>query len=119
MAAEDRIRLEGMAFHGYHGAFPEEGRIGARFEVDVELACELPEVDDLAATVDYAAVFALVREEVTSRRYRLIEALASAIARRVLREHGRVEVVTVRVHKPHAPLPGVVRDVSVEVVRRR
>lgn len=115
----DRIVLDGMAFHGYHGVFPEEARFGARFVVDVEMAVDLPDADDLALTVDYARVYDLVAREVTARRYRLIEALASAIAARVLDHDPRIGEVTVRVHKPHAPLPGVVRDVVAEVMRRR
>lgn len=117
--AVDRIVLEGMAFHGHHGVFEEEARFGARFVVDVELRCALPESDELSATVDYGRVYELVREEVTARRYRLIETLAAAIARRVLRAEARVRTATVRVHKPDAPLAGVVGDVMVEVVRGR
>ena len=113
----DRIVLQGLEFHGYHGVFPEEAKFGARFVVDVELRTVLGEDDTLASTVDYSAVYRLVAEEVTERRYRLIETLAQAIARRVLSDVPRVEQVTVRVHKPHAPLPGVVRDVFVEVAR--
>lgn len=115
----DRIVLDGLAFHGYHGAFPEEARFGARFVVDVEMRLDLPDEDELARTVDYARIYDLVAREVTGSRYRLIEALASAIARRVLAHDRRVAEATVRVHKPHAPLPGVVRDVVAEVVRRR
>lgn len=116
---DDRIVMEGMEFHGYHGAFPEERRFGARFVVDVEMRCALPDDDVLARTVDYARMYTLVEREVTRRRYRLIEALAARIAERVLISDPRVREATVRVHKPHAPLPGVVRDVRVEVVRRR
>lgn len=118
-AARDRIVLSGMAFHGYHGVFEEEARFGARFEVDVELRTELPARDELSRTVDYARVYELVAERVTGRRYRLIEALANSIAQAILAAEARVAEVTVRVHKPHAPLPGVVRDVAIEVVRRR
>ena len=75
--------------------------------------------DKLATTVDYSKVYALVKQEVTEKRYDLIEALAHTIATRVLKEHSKVTQITVRVHKPHAPLPGVVRDVYVQVVRDR
>jgi dihydropteroate synthase len=115
----DRIVLEGMSFHGYHGVFEEEARIGAPFVVDVELRLPLSGEDRLARTLDYARVYALVAEHVTGRRFRLIEALAAAIAERALALDARVLEVVVRVHKPHAPLPGVVRDVVAEVVRRR
>lgn len=115
----DRIALCGLEFHGYHGVFEEEARMGARFIVDVELSLELPEHDSLRQTVDYSRVYDLVRCEVTEKRYKLIEALAAHIARAVLDAEDRVREVVVRVHKPHAPLPGVVRDVFAEVRRRR
>jgi dihydroneopterin aldolase len=115
----DRIVLQGLEFHGYHGVFEEEAKMGARFTVDVELSVDLPERDALRETVDYSRVYALVRREVTEKRYQLIEALASRIARAVLEAEPAVVLVLVRVHKPHAPLPGVVRDVFVEVRRER
>lgn len=113
------IRLEGLRFHGYHGVFEEEARFGAPFVVDLWLDADLPEVDDLAATVDYARVYARVAAVVTGTRYRLIEALAHRLARDCLAEEPLVRAVTVRVHKPHAPLPGVVGDVVVEVRHAR
>lgn len=114
-----RIRLEGLRFHGYHGVFEEESRFGAPFVVDLDLEAELPEIDDLAATVDYARVYRRVAEVVTGQRFRLIEALAHRLARDVLGGEPLVRAVTVRVHKPHAPLPGVVGDVVVEVRHER
>ena len=118
-SARDKIVLSGLEFHGFHGVFPEEASFGARFIVDVELRLSLPGEDDLQQTVDYSQVYALVKNEVTENRYQLIEALASTTARRILDAHPRVEQITVRVHKPHAPLAGVVRDVYVEVTRDR
>jgi dihydroneopterin aldolase len=115
----DRIVLEGLEFHGYHGVFDEERVFGARFVVDLEMSLALPEDDDLRRTVDYSRVYALIQGEVTERRYRLIEALANQIAARVLASEALVSRVVVRVHKPHAPLPGVLRDVYVEVARSR
>lgn len=115
----DRIVLEGMEFHGYHGVFEEEAVFGARFVVDLELELDLPTADRLEGTVDYSGVYARVQAQVVGRRYRLIEALAHAIADEMLASEARVERVRVRVHKPHAPLPGVVRDVYVEVQHDR
>jgi dihydroneopterin aldolase len=117
--AEDRIILSGLEFHGFHGAFPVEEQLGARFIVDVEMSLPLPKEDDLEQTVDYSKVYALIRGLVTEKRYQLIEALANAIASDILLGHSLVQQVVVRVHKPHAPLPGVVRDVVVEVCRQR
>ena len=115
----DRIVLSGLEFHGFHGVFEEEAKFGARFIVDVELFLVLPNRDDLTATVDYSQVYALIKHQVTERRYQLIEALAHTIAAQILAKFDKIERVLARVHKPHAPLPGVVRDVLVEVTRSR
>jgi 7,8-dihydroneopterin aldolase/epimerase/oxygenase len=116
---EDRIILSGLEFHGFHGVFPEEATLGARFIVDVELYLTLPKEDDLAQTVDYSKVYTLVRQKVTEHRFKLIEVLANTISDDILLQHSLVQKVVTRVHKPHAPLPGVVRDVVVEVCRLR
>lgn len=119
MAEEGRIVLQGMEFHAHHGAFDEEARLGARFTVDLELWLALPQEDKLDSTVDYARVYDAVRQLVTGSRNYLIESLAAAIASRLLATEPLLQRVLVRVHKPHAPLPGVVRDVFVEVQRER
>ncbi len=115
----DKIVLEGLEFHARHGVFEAETQFGARFIVDVELYLPVTGDDDLEGTVDYSAVFELVRAVVTETRFRLIEALAHRLVEALLGAQPLVEVVVVRVHKPHAPLPGIVRDVYAEVRRER
>jgi len=115
-----RIALTGLEFYGHHGVKPEEGALGARFIVDVEMEVAFEGGGDrLAATVDYAEVHRLVAGVVTGERFYLIEALADQLAERIMTAFPRVESLVVRVHKPHAPLPGVFRDVYVEVAKRR
>lgn len=115
----DRLALKGMTFHGYTGVYPEERVEGQPFEVDVELHLDLrraAQSDDLAATVDYGAVFLLVKRVVEEGRFQLIEALAGAVAAAVKAET-QVSEVVVRVRKPRAPLPGRVETVEVELRR--
>jgi len=116
----NKIALLGLEFHGYHGVHPEEGKLGARFVVDVEFGLDLDGGgDDLAGTVDYSAVYRLVREEVEGPRCHLIEALANRVADRLHAGFPRMRRLLVRVHKPHAPLGGVFRDLYAEVARER
>ena len=115
----DKIVLSGLEFFGRHGVFAEEGKLGGRFIVDVEMFADLAGVLRLEDTVNYAAVFEIVKLEATERRYDLIEALANQVAVSILEEHTKLARVIVRVHKPHAPIPGVFRDVVVEVDRHR
>ncbi|HIK21813.1 MAG TPA: dihydroneopterin aldolase [Synechococcus sp. M44_DOE_062] len=117
---QGRLVLQGLVFHAYHGHCPEEAVLGGRFVVDVEMQLALASVkDDLDRTVNYAAVYEVVREEVTQRRYRLIETLADQIAERLWQSYPQLEALIVRVHKPQAPLPGLFKDVYVEIDRRR
>ena len=111
----NRVVLSGMEFYGRHGVHPEEAVLGARFVVDCEMRLADGAVTDrLEATVDYGAVYESVREAVTGDRFDLIEALAGRIAERLMREQPLLAAVVVRVHKPHAPIPGVFRDAYAE-----
>lgn len=120
MATETgKIVLTGMEFHAHHGVHDYELHKGARFVVDLELEVAVPAADSLSETVDYSRVYRLVRAQVLETRHKLIEALAASLATAVLAQEPDVMAVTVRVHKPHAPLPGIVRDVAFELRRER
>ena len=119
--AADSITLRGMRFAGRHGALPGERLTPQPFEVDISFALDLAPAatsDDLADTVDYAAVFDLVRGIVEGQSLRLVEAVAGAIADAVLAAHA-VDEVEVAVRKPQAPLPGEFETVEVRLRRRR
>ncbi|GAA4890961.1 dihydroneopterin aldolase [Tessaracoccus lubricantis] len=115
----DRITLSGLTATGFHGVFPQERREGQPFVVDVTLELDLDTVsDELANTVNYADVAADVEAVITGEPRDLIETVAGEIADRCL-GHGRVDRVTVTVHKPRAPLTQTFSDVSVTISRSR
>ena len=118
----DKIKLTGLNFYGYHGCLPEERQMGQEFGVDVSMYLDLQEAgetDKLAATVNYADVYKLVKKVVEGEPRKLIEAVGEEIAQGILAEFYLVEKVRVTVHKPHAPLPGVFTDASISIVRTR
>lgn len=115
-----RVVLEGLEFHAKHGVYDTEAVLGGRFIVDAELEYDFAGLpDNLDAAVNYADVYAAIGQEVTGQRHNLIEVLTDRIARRVLRDQPRLQSVTVRVHKPFAPLPGVFRDVYAELTLKQ
>ena len=119
--AKDKILLGGMAFFGYHGNTEEEARLGQRFVMDLELYTDVTRAgssDRIEDTVDYSKVYRLVQEVVEGSRYRLLEALATAVADRILEEL-LPEAVLVRIKKPSAPLPGHFDYMGVEILRQR
>lgn len=116
----DKVVLSGLEFYGRHGVHDEETRLGARFVIDVELFLSLEGISDrLKETVDYSAVYETIKHEVTVSRFYLIEALANSIAEQIFRSQPKVERLMVRVHKPHAPLQGVFKDIYTEVTHTR
>ena len=118
----DVIRIKNASFYAYHGVESNEQKLGGKFEVDVEINCDLSaaiESDSLQRTVDYEAVYGLIQKIITQKKFYLLEALANTIARGILDGFRPAESVVVRVRKPHPPVKGVVDCVEVEVSERR
>jgi len=118
----DRIYLNQMEFYGYHGALPEENRLGQRFIVDLTVELNLQkagETDDLKETVNYAELYELCKSIVENRKFKLIEAVSEKIADEVLLQFPEIEKCTVKLTKPDPPIPGHYRSVAVEMTRTR
>ena len=114
-----KIELQGIELHGFHGVLEHERRDGQRFLFDVELEVgEAGSSDELEDAIDYREVVACVREISNGRAYRLLEALATALAD-VLLERFAVERVEVRVRKPDVVLEVPVEFAAVSAVRTR
>ena len=118
----DLIRIKNAVFYAYHGVASDEQNLGGKFEVDVEMRSDLSaafHTDSLKRTIDYEAVYELLRKAVTQRKYFLLEALAGAIADGLLAAFAPLDEVTVTVRKPHPPVKGVIDFVEVVVTRGR
>lgn len=118
----DKILLNNMVFHGYHGHLSEEGVLGQKFVVDMELGLDLTAAaatDDLARGVCYAEVFALVREAVEQERFKLLEGLGEHILTRIFQIFPQVEVIKIVLKKPQAPVAGIFDYVGIELNRSR
>lgn len=118
----DRILLRGMAFLGRHGVGEEERADLQEIDVDVALEVDLAPAgasDDLADTVNYSRVFDACRAIVDNESHHLLEAIAEAIAARILRDFSAVDAVSVTVRKPGVPIDGELDYAGVEIERRR
>lgn len=121
MPPTDCIRIQNLTFYGYHGVDAEERRLGGKFSLDVEMYLDLRpagESDDLTRTVDYKAVYELVRAVHDGKHFLLLEALAEAVAAAILREFA-VDEVLLRVRKHSVPLQGLIDYTEVEIRRAR
>ena len=118
----DQIFLTGIAGFGYHGLFDHERQNGQDFFVDVALTVDLSAAsksDEIQDTVNYAEITNLVVAHITTEPVNLIEKLAGRIADHILKDHSKVLVATVTVHKPQAPVDAVLKDIAVQVTRKR
>jgi dihydroneopterin aldolase len=117
----DRIELRAIRVLGRHGALEGEQDTAQPFEVDLEIEADLEKAargDDLSMTVDYSLVVARTVEIVGGERYRLLEALAEAIALGVL-EIASVDAVTVAVRKLRPPVAADMAFAGVRLRRER
>ena len=113
------VRIHGLEVFGRHGVLPQETALGQRFVVDLEIVLTdsgSTLSDDLAQTVDYAALADAVAAIVAGEPVALLERLAGLIADRALAEPLAREV-TVTVRKPHVAIPHTVRETAVTLRR--
>jgi dihydroneopterin aldolase len=118
----DIIRLHNAVFYAYHGVMSDEQSLGGKFEVDLELHCDLQEAkqtDSLHHTVNYEKVYRVMKQTVVGKKYYLIEALADAIGGAILDQFERVHRVKIKVRKPSAPVHGVIDFVEAIVEKER
>jgi 7,8-dihydroneopterin aldolase/epimerase/oxygenase len=118
----DAIFVSGLSLHAYHGVMQHEARVGQTFKLDLVLDIDLAAAshsDKLADTVGYDQVVEVASREFCSKRYRLVEAAAGAVADAILARFAEVTAVRVTVHKPHAPIAATFADVGVTIARAR
>ena len=114
------ITLENMEFYAYHGCFAEEQIIGTRFLVDLFLETDTAEAeksDDLSTTVNYQAVYLLVKKEM-EHKSKLLEHLARRILDKIALTYPEVSSAKIKVSKMNPPLGGKLERVSVELDAR-
>jgi 7,8-dihydroneopterin aldolase/epimerase/oxygenase len=117
-----QIHLKNMAFYGYHGVFPEEGKLGQRFLVDVSLTYDMlyaAKSDNVEDAVDYSKIFEICKLNLEQGRVKLLETLCDRLLDEVLRECPKVLSVKVMIKKPSVPIQGVLDYAAVEASRDR
>ena len=109
-----------MSFRGHHGVRAAEREQAQEFHVDVDIEADLRQAgdsDDLAETVDYTKARAAAKQVIEGASMQLLEALAAAIAERIL-DLPRVAAVSVRVAKRPASMQPI-EAAAVHIKRTR
>ena len=115
----DIIKLTNIVFYAHHGYYKAERELGQRFELDIEVECDLTqaaETDDLKSTIDYRKVYSLAKDAFENYKFKLLETVAERIAIQILQKFN-VTAVLIRVRKPHVPLKGFLDHIEIEIRR--
>jgi len=117
----DIIKLTNIVFYAHHGYYEAERELGQRFEVDIEVECDLHDAiknDDLKSTIDYRHIYSIAKDAFENNKFKLLETVANRIAVQILQSHP-VESVLIRVRKPHVPLKGLLDHIEIELKRSK
>lgn len=109
------IEVNGIKVYAYHGCLPEEARIGGHYRVDVSVQGDFSMAeasDELADTVDYGSVTAIVQAQMAVRS-KLIEHVAARILSGLKAEWPQHGPWRVRLVKERPPIDGDVEAAAI------
>lgn len=118
----DTLYVNDIRAYGYTGAIPAENVLGQWFRVDLVLYLDLAKAgstDTLADTYNYAAAIQLVQQLIQQKPFKLVEAIASEIAKAVLQSDERLDQITVKLTKLTPPVPNFSGNIAVKITRDR
>ena len=105
-----------MEFYAYHGHFEEEQKIGTRFSVDLTMEVDTSKAelsDELDDTVDYSAVYQVVKEQMMIPS-KLLEHVGRRILNTIKERFPDVKDAQLKVRKMNPPLGGKMAFVALE-----
>jgi dihydroneopterin aldolase len=115
------VELRSLRCSGRHGVYPEEQASERVFLVDVAVRAEVgraAESDDLADTLDLAALAEAVTQIVSGPSRKLLESLSVLAAREVLNRFPEAREVRLKMRKPEPPgIDAAEEAVSVDLSR--
>ncbi len=113
----DRIFVEGLAVEAVVGVYDHERDAPQPLVLSVWLDCDIDARDELAGTIDYAAVVEALKTFVTQRRDGLLETLAEACVAMLHRRFPKAREIELHIDKPDAAKHLGCARVGVEIRR--
>jgi dihydroneopterin aldolase len=117
-AMKNYIQLHNIKIHAFHGVLEQERKNGNDFLIDLKLYFDFSKAvlsDNLNDTVNYATVYALVKEEMNIPS-NLLEHVAGRIAAKIKHEFPAIEKVKIKLSKLNPPIGGEVSTASVQYI---
>jgi len=111
------VFVDGMKMHAYHGVLPQERLTGNDYTVSVRAGYDVrlaTESDDVADTLNYAAIYEVVRCEmgVSSQ---LVEHVAARIGKSLFRRFPDISSLDITIVKHNPPMGADCSGAGVEL----
>jgi dihydroneopterin aldolase len=106
--SEFTIELRNLWFFSFHGLYEEEKKVGGEFVVDAfaKFPAEDHDLTSINETVNYAALFAIIKDEMDKPR-ELLETIAQSIAEKIYAKYSVIKEIEIRIEKKKAPIVGL------------
>lgn len=115
------IVLRHVRFQAFHGVMPQEGKVGGDFDVDLRVGYPLEramESDEVNDTLNYAALYALVKQEM-KQPSKLLEHVAGRIVAAIDKTFPLVTSIDLTLTKLNPPMGADCEGAGVEVHWKR
>ena len=116
----DGIRIKNLKIPARHGVYEFEKEKDGIFEIDINLYLPLLKAgksDRLEDTINYEDIISTVTKAFTEKQYALVEAAAQSVCDRLLNDF-KIDKITIRIRKPHAPIDADFETVEVQLNRK-
>ena len=117
----DKIEIKELEVFANHGVYPEENILGQKFVISATLFTSTRQAgvtDELSASINYGEVSHMITDFTRKHTFKLLEALAENLAEMLLCTLEGLEMVTLKIEKPWAPVGLPLKTVSVEITRK-
>ena len=107
------IELKQLYFYSFHGLYDEERKVGGEFIVDllVKYSTFENKITYIAETVNYAALYEIVKGEMNQPRD-LLETIAQSITKKIHLSFPAVKEIEIRIEKKNPPIVNFSGSVS-------
>ena len=118
MSVSSRIYLKNARFHAYHGVLQQERIVGNDYVVNLVVDYDFTsamETDELSATIIYAELYEIIKEEMAIPS-KLLEHVVGRIGKRVFSEYSAIRQIQLAITKENPPFGADCGGAGVEVV---
>ena len=117
MNSQTYVTLNKLRFRAFHGVLPQERLVGGDFVVTLRIGYPWQQAmttDDVGDTLDYAAVYAVVKNEM-AQPSQLLEHVAGRIVKALLHQFPAITSVDLWLTKIMPPMGADCEDIGIEL----